>query len=94
MTTKTAISTAPSQPSIEALNQLISLVSGRDIAIATNDLASEPDYRLGECFLLATKELNRAVLSNDMKALRQCQRKMESLNSLRILSSLILNETN
>ena len=74
---------------MEALNQLISLVSGREIAIATNDLANEPDYRLGECFLLATKELNKAALSNDMKALKQCQRKMESLNSLRVLSSLI-----
>ena len=89
-TAVTAIST-PSQPAMNALNQLISLVSGRDIAIATNDLANEPDYRLGECFLLATKELNRAVLSNDMKALKQCQRKLESLNSLRVLSSSLIN---
>tara|TARA_R100000951_G_C2606065_1_gene169690 strand:- start:309 stop:797 length:489 start_codon:yes stop_codon:yes gene_type:complete len=85
-----ATANAASDPKVaNALNQLISLVSGRDIAIATNDLADRPVYRIGECYLQATEELTRAAQANDTKAMKQCQRKMESMNSLKVLASLI-----
>lgn len=86
----TPLGSSSSDPKVaEALNQLISLVSGRDIAIATNDLADRPVYRIGECYLQATEELTRAAQANDTKAMKQCQRKMESMNSLKVLASLI-----
>lgn len=72
-----------------ALNQLVSLIAGKAIAIATNDEAGRPAYRIGLCMELATKELADAAASGDTKALKQCQRKIESMTSLKALAAAI-----
>ena len=73
----------------KALNQLISLVAGKEIAIATNDEAERPAYRIGECLLLAAKELAEAAATGDGKAMKQGQRKLESMSSLKLLADRI-----
>lgn len=72
-----------------ALNQLISLVAGREMALATNDEADRPAYRIGECIDLAGKELGRAAQAGDTKAMKQSQRKLESMTSLKLLADRI-----
>lgn len=78
---------------LRALNQLIALVVGRNGAIATNHLADAPLERIGELISIASRDLTEAVTSGDQQATKQAQRKLESLGSLRILSTVLLNET-
>ena len=73
----------------KALNQLISLVAGREIALATNDEADRPTYRIGECLRLAAKEMADAAVAGDNKMIKQCQRKLESMTSLKLLADQI-----
>lgn len=73
----------------KSLNQIISLVAGRDLAIQTNDFADNPDSRIGEIITLAASEMVKASQSGDMKALKQVQRKMESLTSLRTIAKAL-----
>ena len=73
----------------KALNQLIALVAGRDLALATNEFSDSPGWRIGEVNTLAAKELIKASQSGDMKALKQVQRKMESLASLKVIAEAL-----
>lgn len=74
----------------KALNQLISLVAGRDIAMSTNDESDRPAYRIGECLRLAAQEMSDAAVKSDTKAIKQCQRKLESMTSLKLLANQIM----
>lgn len=78
---------------LRALNQLIALVVGRNGAIATNHLADAPLERIGELINIASRDLTEAVTTGDQQTTKQAQRKLESLGSLRILSTVLLNET-
>jgi hypothetical protein len=74
---------------VKALNQIISLVAGRDLAVATNEFADRPAYRVGEMLLKIPEELIKASQSGDMKTLKQAQRKMESLTNLKKIADAI-----
>ena len=76
----------PGRPTTKALNQLISVLAGRDIAIATNDLAGEPWARLHAAMDKVSDEINEALNSGNSKAMLQVQRKNQSLASLQILA--------
>ena len=76
----------------KALNQLISLVAGRQAAVETNHLAERPDDRIREITTLVANELIAATTSGDVKALKQCQRKVESLTSLKTLATVLMEE--
>lgn len=78
---------------IQALNQLVSLVAGRDGAIATNHLADNPLGRLGELIGLVSRDLTEAATSGNHQAMKQAQRKLESLGSLRVLATVLISET-
>jgi hypothetical protein len=70
---------------LKALNQLTSLVAGRDIALSTNDLADDPEARITHCIAAAAQEVTDGAMSGDQKKLKQGQRKLESLGSLKTL---------
>lgn len=74
-----------SPEALKALNQLISLVAGRDLAIKTNDLADDPERRISDCIAAAAQEVTNGAMSGDQKVLKQGQRKLESLASLKTL---------
>ena len=76
----------PGRPTTKALNQLISVLAGRDIAIATNDLAGEPWRRLHAVMDKVTDETTEALEGGNAKAMLQVQRKNQSLTSLQILA--------
>lgn len=78
---------------LRSLNQLISLVAGRDGAIATNHLADAPLERISELIGLASRDLTDAASSGNQQSMRQAQRKLESLGSLRVLAVVLVNET-
>ena len=86
------ITMTPKTDVLRALNQLISLVAGRDMAIATNEKYEEPDDRIRAITNLITEELMAATTSGDIKALKQCQRKVESLTSLKTLAVCLMDE--
>ena len=70
---------------VKALNQLCSLVAGRDMAISTNDLADDPEQRIIHLIALAAQEVTDGALAGDQKKMKQGQRKLESLGSIRTL---------
>ena len=78
---------------MKALNQLISVVAGRDGAISTNYLSETPLERISELISLASRDLTDAAQTGDQKAMKQAQRKLESLGSLRVLANSLVNET-
>ena len=82
----------PKEEVLRALNQLTSLVAGREAAIATNDLSDTPEQRVAEIVSMTSKDLIEAASSGDNKALKQAQRKLESLGSLKLLSEVLINE--
>ena len=71
--------------SLKAFNQLISLVAGRELAIKTNDLADDPEARISHCIAGAAQEVTNGAMAGDQKVLKQGQRKLESLTSLKTL---------
>lgn len=73
----------------KALNQIISLVAGKELAVKTNDFADNPESRVGEIITLAAEEMVKASTSGDIKALKQVQRKMESLASLKLIAQAV-----
>lgn len=80
-----------------AVNQLLSVIVGRNAARETDSLKSNPSARVQACVKLASIELQDALqtLAEDASASRQVQqvqRKMDSLASLQTLANLI-NET-
>ena len=75
-----------------ALDQLISLVAGREAAIKTNDLAGQPVERIREITNVIADELMSATQTGDMKALKQCERKVQSLTSLKTLATVLMEE--
>ena len=82
----------PKEDVLKALNQLTSLVAGREMAVKTNDLIEHPDARIGELTTLTAHELVKATTSGDTKALKQAQRKLESLTSLKTLATVLMKE--
>ena len=82
----------PKQDVLKALNQLTSLVAGREAAIATNHLAEDPEGRLNEVTNMTAQDLVKASTSGDIKALKQAQRKLESLTSLKTLATCLMQE--
>lgn len=71
-----------------ALNQLSSLVVGRDRAIETNDLESDPIARIKKLKLLVDQDFRQANELGDTKRLKQVERSMASLQSLLTLAEL------
>ena len=82
----------PKEDVLKALNQLTSLVAGKDSAIATNHLAEDPAARLTEITTLTAQDLVKASTSGDVKALKQAQRKLESLTNLKTLATVLQEE--
>lgn len=80
------------QDVVNALNQLISLIAGREASVLTNSLAEHPGERLSEITKAVSEELIATTSSGDIKALKQCQRKLESLTSLKVLTTVLMDE--
>jgi hypothetical protein len=71
-----------------ALNQLASLVVGRDRAIETNDLEADPIARIRKLKELIDQDFRQANEIGDSKTLKQIERTMASLQSLLVLAEL------
>ncbi len=71
-----------------ALNQLASLVVGRDRAVDTNDLESDPIARVRKLKALVDTDFRQANEIGDSKTLKQIERTMASLQSLLVLAEL------
>jgi hypothetical protein len=71
-----------------ALNQLASLVVGRDRAVETNDLESDPLARVRKLKALVDADFRQAHEIGDTKTLKQIERTMASLQSLLVLAEL------
>jgi hypothetical protein len=71
-----------------ALNQLSSLVVGRDRALETNNLESDPIARIKKLKLLVDQDFRQANELGDTKRLKQVERSMASLQSLLTLAEL------
>lgn len=70
----------------KALNQLASVLAGRELAVATNDLADQPIARIEAMIESAQADLMTAGQAGDTKLLGQSQRKLQSLISLLTLA--------
>ena len=73
---------------VRALNQLASVLAGRDLAVATNDLQDTPHLRIDAMLQKASADLVEAAQAGDSKALNQATRKTQSLTSLMTLAEL------
>lgn len=71
-----------------ALNQLSSLVVGRDRALETNNLENDPIARIKKLKLLVDQDFRQANELGDPKTLKQVERTMASLQSLLTLAEL------
>jgi hypothetical protein len=71
-----------------ALNQLASLVVGRERALQTNDLENDPIARVRKLKELVDQDFRQANEIGDMKSLKQIERTMASLQSLLVLAEL------
>jgi hypothetical protein len=71
-----------------ALNQLASLVVGRDRAVETNDLENDPIARVRKLKALVDADFRQANEIGDTKTLKQLERTMASLQSLLVLAEL------
>jgi hypothetical protein len=71
-----------------ALNQLASLVVGRDRAIETNDLEADPIARIRKLKERIDQDFRQANQIGDSKTLKQIERTMASLQSLLVLAEL------
>jgi hypothetical protein len=72
----------------KALNQLASLVVGRDRAVETNDLEGDPIKRIKRLKALLDSDYKQANELGDSKTLKQVERSMASLQSLLVLAEL------
>jgi hypothetical protein len=72
-----------------ALNQLASLVVGRERAILTNDLENDPIARIKKLKMLLDEDFRAANQIGDSKSLKQIERSMASLQSLLVLAELV-----
>ena len=73
--------------SVNALNQLLSVLVGKRFAMQTDGLKRIPSERIKQCHKLVLTEYAEAV--GDIKRVAQVKRKMDSLESLSVLSELI-----
>jgi hypothetical protein len=71
-----------------ALNQLASLVVGRDRAVDTHDLENDPIARVRKLKELVDQDFRQANEIGDTKTLKQIERTMASLQSLLVLAEL------
>lgn len=71
-----------------ALNQLASLVVGRDRAIQSNDLENDPIARIRKLKELIDQDFRQANQIGDSKTIKQIERTMASLQSLLVLAEL------
>ena len=71
-----------------ALNQLASLVVGRERALQTNTLETDPIARIKKLKLLVDQDFRQANELGDTKTLKQVERTMASLQSLLTLAEL------
>ena len=76
-----------------ALNQLCSVLAGGHSAKATNHLAEDPVSRIEEVLRIALADLSTAAMDGDQKGQKQAQRKIESLQSLRLLAESLTGLT-
>jgi hypothetical protein len=74
--------------SFRALNQLASLVVGRERAIETKDLEADPIARIRKLKELIDQDFRQANQIGDSKTLKQIERTMASLQSLLVLAEL------
>jgi hypothetical protein len=72
-----------------ALNQLASLVVGRDRAVATNNLEGDPIARIHMLKTMVDEDFRQASQVGDSKNLKQVERTMASLQSLLVLADLV-----
>jgi hypothetical protein len=72
-----------------ALNQLASLVVGRERAILSNDLENDPIARIKKLKMLLDDDFRAANQIGDSKTLKQIERTMASLQSLLVLAELV-----
>ena len=72
----------------KALNQLSSLVVGRDRAVETNDLEADPIARIKRLKELVDQDFRQANALADTRTLKQIERTMSSLQSLLVLAEL------
>ena len=77
----------------KSLNQLLSVIAGREAAVATNDLSHDPCERISQMISLASRDLTDAASSGNRQSMKQAQRKLESLGSLRVLATVLISET-
>ena len=73
--------------SVDALNQLLSVLVGKRFAMQTDGLKRIPSERIKQCHKLVLTEYAEAV--GDIKRVAQVKRKMDSLESLGVLSELV-----
>lgn len=73
----------------KAINQLASVLAGRDLAVETNHLSDRPWMRVESMEARAMSDLTTAAQDGDTKALNQAQRKVQSLGSLFTLTEFI-----
>jgi hypothetical protein len=71
-----------------ALNQLASLVVGRERALESNNLENDPIARIKKLKLLVDQDFRQANELGDTKTLKQVERTMASLQSLLTLAEL------
>ena len=73
--------------SVDALNQILSVLVGKRFAMQTDGLKRIPSERIKQCHKLVLTEYAEAV--GDIKRVAQVKRKMDSLESLSVLSELV-----
>ena len=82
------------QQADRAINQLLSVIVGRRQAVASNHLENYIPERLELCLKLIGQEMEKDITLGDpdmvSAALSRSQRKLSSLQSLKVLYSLIL----
>ena len=71
-----------------ALNQLASLVVGRERALESNNLENDPIARIKKLKLLLDQDFRQANELGDTKTIKQVERTMASLQSLLTLAEL------
>ena len=72
----------------KSLNQLASVVVGRDRAIETNDLEQDPIERIKKLKTLVDADFRQANELKDTRMLKAVERAMSSLQSLLVLAEL------
>jgi len=81
------------QQADRAINQLLSVIVGKRQAVASNHLQNYIPERLELCLKLIGQEMENDITLGDPEvvgaALSRSQRKLSSLQSLKVLSSLI-----